>query len=68
MLRLENHCVGCASPGYPCRGASCPNRHVTVFYCDNCKAEIGDEDYVHKSEIDDKDLCAECYYAEVEEE
>lgn len=66
--RIENHCCDCAAPGYPCLGRSCPNRHVYVYYCDKCKGEIGREDEVYKSEIDGKDLCEECYYAEEEEE
>lgn len=55
MIRIENHCCDCAVPGYPCRGSSCPNRHVGVHYCDKCGEEI-DEIY----EVDGKELCEEC--------
>lgn len=56
MVRVENHCCGCASPAYPCLGSSCPNRRVEVHYCDNCGEEL-DEVY----EADGKELCAECF-------
>ena len=39
MLKIENHCCDCAVPGYPCLGASCPNRQVEVHYCDVCGEE-----------------------------
>ena len=55
MTRYEDHCCGCAAPGYPCLGASCPNRNVPVHYCDNCGEEL-DEIY----DVDDKELCEEC--------
>lgn len=54
-LEYENHCCDCAPPGYPCLGASCPNRNVPVHYCDNCGEEL-DEIY----DVDDKELCEEC--------
>ena len=66
--KIEDHCVGCEAPGYPCRGLSCPNRRVRVYYCDKCNGEIGREENLYKSEIDDKDLCVNCYTAEEEEE
>ena len=53
MRKIENHCCGCAVPGYPCMGSSCPNRHVEVFYCDKCGEEI--EDYK-----DGPELCESC--------
>jgi len=43
-VRYENECCDCAVPLYPCRGASCPNRHVPHVFCDNCGDEIVDED------------------------
>jgi hypothetical protein len=55
MVRVENHCCGCASPAYPCLGSSCPNRRVEVHYCDNCGEEL---DEVH--DADGKELCAAC--------
>lgn len=36
MIRYENHCCGCAVPGYPCMGSSCPNVNVPTYYCDDC--------------------------------
>ena len=54
-LEYENHCCGCAAPGYPCLGASCPNRNVPVHYCDNCGEELH-EIY----DVDDQELCEEC--------
>lgn len=58
-LRYENHCCGCAVPGYPCRGASCPNRRVPVHYCDKCdpKAQFP---LVEVYEVNGKELCEDC--------
>lgn len=55
MIKIENYCCGCAVPGYPCRGALCPNRRVEVHYCDICGAEL-DEAY----DVDGEELCEEC--------
>ena len=55
MLLYENHCCDCAAPGYPCRGSSCPNRRVPVYYCDKCGAEL-DEVY----EVGNEELCEDC--------
>lgn len=55
MIRIENHCCGCAVPGYPCMGTSCPNRRVEVHYCDKCGDELG-EIY----DVDGEELCEEC--------
>lgn len=54
MIKYENHCCGCAVPGYPCMGNSCPNVNVPVCYCDTCKSnnyaeyEIEGEHYCEK--------------------
>jgi hypothetical protein len=42
MVRIENHCCDCATPGYPCRGSACPLRRVEVHYCDRCDEQIED--------------------------
>ena len=55
MLRHENHCCGCAVPGYPCRGDACPLRCVEVYYCDQCGCEL-EEVY----DADGEELCEEC--------
>jgi len=55
MVRYEDQCCGCAVPGYPCRGSSCPNRDVPVYYCDKCGEEL-EEVY----EVDGEELCEEC--------
>lgn len=65
MVRIENHCCDCAVPGYPCRGSSCPNRHVEVHYCDKCDDVI--EGDVNISEINGDELCDACYEEENEE-
>lgn len=49
--------MGCATPGYPCRGSSCPNRRVEVHYCDYCGDELGD----NIKEVDGEEYCADCY-------
>ena len=56
MKKIENRCEGCAVPGYPCLGDACPNRKVTVYYCDICKSEICEEVY----EAFGSDLCEDC--------
>lgn len=45
MVRIENHCCDCATPGYPCRGSLCPNRNVEVHYCDRCGEQIEGEPF-----------------------
>lgn len=39
MKKVENECVGCKDLGLYCMGASCPNRNVVRYYCDNCDCE-----------------------------
>lgn len=59
MKHYEDHCCDCATPGYPCQGASCPRRNVAVYYCDKCDPKCKyplEEVY----EVDGKDLCEEC--------
>ena len=56
MLRYDNQCCDCAAPGYPCRGSSCPNRNVPVYYCDKCGGEIDGDIY----DVDGEELCEEC--------
>lgn len=52
MIKTFNECVNC---GLPCLGDTCPNRHVTRFYCDKCGDET-DELY----EVDGEELCEDC--------
>ena len=53
-VETENRCVNC---GGACFGSSCPNRNVTVCYCDNCGDEIPlNEVY----ECDGMELCVDC--------
>lgn len=54
MVRVENHCCGCAVPGYPCMGASCPLLKVEVHYCDNCNEETQLYHY------EGSELCIDC--------
>lgn len=54
MIRYENDCCGCAAPGYPCMGESCPMRQSPHYYCDECGAEKDLYDY------DGEELCADC--------
>ena len=54
MIKYEDECRGCAVPGYPCLGSSCPNRRVPHYYCDKCKSE---EQLYH---FDGKELCLDC--------
>jgi hypothetical protein len=57
VLKQENHCCDCASPGYPCLGDTCPLIDVPVHYCDKCGEELpADEIY----EVDGEELCEEC--------
>lgn len=58
MKEVLNECCDCESPAYPCMGSSCPNRHVTHYYCDKCKYEFEPEAlYVNEN---DEELCSEC--------
>ncbi len=57
MVRYENNCCNCASPGYPCIGSLCSLRSVKTFYCDECNEEIDpDEIYL----VENEHLCEEC--------
>ena len=56
MKVIENRCCDCATESYPCRGSSCPNRAVEVYYCDKRKEEIDGDIY----EVDGMHLCEEC--------
>lgn len=55
MMKTENYCCDCATPGYPCRGSLCPLTKVEVHYCDHC-SEALDEIY----DVDGEELCEEC--------
>lgn len=54
MVRYENECCDCATPGYPCLGDSCSNRNVPHFYCDECGMER------KLYEFEDEELCIGC--------
>lgn len=54
MLVYEDHCVGCP-PGVGCIGPTCPNRHVPVYYCDQCGDEMDDV-----FEHDGEEICEDC--------
>lgn len=55
MVTYENECCGCAVPGYPCVGSSCPNRHVKHYYCDECKNDV---EKLYR--FDGNELCIDC--------
>ena len=57
MIRIENHCVRCAVPNYPCIGNACPNRRVEVHYCDKCGGQL-DEFFAKEN---GKEYCLSCY-------
>ena len=64
MKQIENDCVGCAVPLYPCRGDSCSLRHVPHYYCDSCGYEFEPEAlYVNE---DGEELCTECFLSNYE--
>lgn len=58
-VRIENHCCDCATPNYPCVGSSCPNRHVPVYYCDECDPKC-ENPLVEVYEVDDEHFCEDC--------
>lgn len=58
MRRFENDCCGCAVPGYPCLGPSCPNRHVEHIYCDVCGEDIDKKNLVEEG---GNDYCLDCW-------
>lgn len=55
MVREINDCCGCAVPGYPCMGDSCPRRHTIVYECDGCNCEC---DILY--DYDGNQLCEDC--------
>lgn len=56
MIKHENQCCECATPGYPCLGSECPNRNVEVYYCDECGEEIDGDIY----DDGEQELCEAC--------
>ena len=61
MIKEENRCCDCSSPGYPCRGDSCNLKHYKAYYCDEC----GDET-INMHIMDNGDeLCDDCYEKEM---
>lgn len=68
MIKIENHCCGCAVPSYPCRGSLCPLRRVEVHYCDECGRELEVYDI---QVVDKKEYCQSCYeekFGKIDEE
>lgn len=57
MKYFVNECCGCAVPGYPCLGSSCPNRNVPRWKCETCGEDDLNEDDMHDDEMCNK--CAE---------
>ena len=55
MIRYENQCCDCATPGYPCIGSACPKRNVKIYICDDCGDEVEDLYY-----YDGEELCIDC--------
>ena len=58
MQKIEDECVGCP-PELGCRGEYCPNRNVTHWYCDKCRARIYEDEICHTD--DGRELCLYCY-------
>ena len=58
MRRIENDCMDCAVPAYPCLGDVCRYRHVEHIYCDACGEEVEEEEL---RKFDDMELCRYCY-------
>ncbi len=58
MIKIEDQCVGCDAPGYPCLGRSCPRRAVEVHVCDECGEEL--DRYCYGTN-EDEELCEECF-------
>jgi hypothetical protein len=65
MRTIENRCLGCDAPGYPCKAPFCHRLRVEVIYCDECEAEIGDRFFFT---VNGKEYCPKCYYKFFEEE
>ena len=53
MKEVLNECVGCP-PEIGCMGDSCPYRHVTRYYCDECENET------QLYEFDGGEYCISC--------
>ena len=56
MIKYEDHCCGCATDAYPCKGSTCSLRNVAVYYCDICHEEIIGNIF----DVDDKEVCEDC--------
>ena len=54
-IEYFDECCGCAVPGYPCLGSSCPNRNVPHHVCDECG-----EDNETIYEYEGEELCLDC--------
>jgi len=61
MIKKITECFDCATPSYPCRGHTCPNRHRQVLICDHCGEEF---EKLYKTE--DGELCEECVLKRLE--
>lgn len=57
MVKYENECVQCASPGYPCKGNSCSNKKVPHWYCDKCEWEFEPNQLY---QYQGQELCVDC--------
>ena len=67
MTRIENDCCDCASPGYPCRGNSCPLRHSVHYYCNKCNDELDITDIDTHVIDEETHYCDDCYQEMIEE-
>lgn len=63
MIRYENRCCDCSSPGYPCIGSLCSRRYVKIYECDCCKDEVN---YGELYYFNGKELCISCIKKELE--
>lgn len=61
MVRQITECFDCATPSYPCRGYTCPNRNKRVLICDKCGEEV---EKLYRTE--DGELCEECVLERLE--
>lgn len=55
MVKYENECMNCATPGYPCIGDICPHSHAKHLYCDECGEDV---DLLY--DVDGTELCEDC--------
>lgn len=60
MIKLMDHCCGCATGERGCRGNACSNMNVPVLCCDICEEPFEDMLNDDVYDVDGEEICEEC--------